>query len=169
MAYNKFSRKRFAIVVPFAKRRKIQLPNIASVLRDEIARVARKELRSETEKLKKASAQHRSDIAALKRRIASLEQQVKHLSKKAGKNAVEPDTSAETGRIRFSAKGFASQRQRLGLSAPEMGALIGVSAQTIYNWEAENSRPRQQQMATIAAVRVLGKKEATARLSALSK
>jgi hypothetical protein len=39
------------------------VPNIASVLKEEIARVARKEVRSETENLKKASAQYRSEIA----------------------------------------------------------------------------------------------------------
>jgi DNA-binding XRE family transcriptional regulator len=39
-----------------------------------------------------------------------------------------------------------------------MGALIGVSAQTIYNWEAEKSRPRKVQLASIAAVRKLGRR-----------
>lgn len=144
------------------------MPNIASVLKDEIARVARKELRSETEKLKKASTQYRTDIAGLKRRMATLEQQVKQLSKKAGRNTPAPEEPAETSRVRFSAKGFASQRQRLGLSAADMGALVGVSAQTIYNWEAESSRPRQQQMVAIAAVRGMGKKEAAAQLSELA-
>ena len=40
------------------------MPNIATVLKDEISRIARKEIRSETAVVKKASAQYRRDIAA---------------------------------------------------------------------------------------------------------
>ncbi|MDZ4073711.1 MAG: hypothetical protein U1E04_03055 [Hylemonella sp.] len=46
------------------------MANFASLLKTEISRIARKEIRAETEILKKASAQYRSDIAALKRRLA---------------------------------------------------------------------------------------------------
>ena len=39
------------------------MPNIATVLREEILRLARKEARTQIGALKKASAQHRRDIA----------------------------------------------------------------------------------------------------------
>ena len=144
------------------------MPNIASVLKEEIARVARKEVRSETEKLKKSSAQYRSDIAALKRRVATLEQQVSRLDKNVAKKTTVPAAPVADSWVRFSAKGFSTQRQRLGLSAADMGTLLGVSVQTIYNWEAGNTSPRGQQMSAIAAVRDMGKREASARLSELS-
>jgi DNA-binding transcriptional regulator YiaG len=144
------------------------MPNIASVLKEEIVRLARKELRSETEGLKKASAQYRSDIAALKRRVASLEKQLARVEKHApGKMAANPDNATGT-RTRFSAKGLASHRQKLGLSAAEMGALLGVSAQTVYNWEAEKSKPRQAQVMAIVAMRGMGKRQAKAQLEALT-
>jgi len=44
------------------------MPNIATLLKTEISRVARKELRGESQALKKAVSAHRSEIAALKRR-----------------------------------------------------------------------------------------------------
>ena len=47
--------------------------NIATVLKAEITRVARRQVRGETLRLKKASGQYRTDIAALKRRVAALE------------------------------------------------------------------------------------------------
>lgn len=137
------------------------MPNIASVLKEEIARVARKEVRSETEALKKASAQYRSDIAALKRRVVALEQQVTRQGK-AKASPVKPPEQATLAR--YSAKGLNAQRQRLGLSGPEMALLLGVSPQTIYNWEAGKSRPRQQQMAAIAAVRGMGRRDVAAKL-----
>jgi len=146
--------------------------NIASVFKDEVARQVRRQLRGETESLKKASNRYRSDIAALKRRIDALEKQVSHLEKSAKANAppaatVDPDTKLRfkpQAKLRFKAQGIRAQRTRLDLSAPEMGALIGVSAQTIYNWETGKTRPRPEQMPAIAAVRKMGKREAKARL-----
>jgi DNA-binding transcriptional regulator YiaG len=140
------------------------LPNIASVLKEEIARLVRRQLRGETESLRKASSRYRSDIAALKRRIEALEKQISRLERIAPKRvAPAADKTSET-KLRFKPQGVRAQRTRLGLSAPEMGALVGVSAQTIYNWEAGASRPRAEQLAAIAAVRKMGKREVKARL-----
>lgn len=143
------------------------MPNITSVLKNEITRLARKELRAETEGMRKASAQYRSDIAALKRRIADLEKLVSRLEKSAPKSAPkeEPEGNA---RVRVSAKGLRALRQRLGLSASGLGTLIGVTAQTVYNWEAESSRPRKQQVTALAGLRGVGKREAAERLAQLS-
>jgi DNA-binding transcriptional regulator YiaG len=138
------------------------LSNIAAALRAEIIRLARKELRAATAKLRKASAQYRSDIAALKRRIAGLEKQVSPSPAKTDAAAAGTGAGA---RIRYSAKGLRAQRQRLGLSAADMGVVLGVSAHTVYHWESGKSRPRPQQMAAIGGVRNMGKREAAAVLS----
>lgn len=144
------------------------MPNFASVLKEEIVRLARKEVRAETETLKKAVAQHRSEIAGLKRRMATLEKQAARAEKKGAGKAAPTAEGEEAPRTRFSAKRLARQRQKLGLSAAEMGALLGVSAQTVYNWEAEKSRPRQAQLAAIAALRGVGKRQVKVRLEALA-
>jgi DNA-binding XRE family transcriptional regulator len=136
------------------------LANIAVVLKEEITRLARRELRSETAKLKKASAQYRSEIAELKRRALVLEQQLSRVQKSIPKKSDVPDKEAASSKARFTAKGFRTLRQKLGLSANDLGKLIGVSAQSIYSWEAEKSHPRAQQVAAIAALRGLGKREA---------
>jgi hypothetical protein len=44
------------------------MPNLATLLKNEISRVARKEQRGESLALKKSVSAHRADIAALKRR-----------------------------------------------------------------------------------------------------
>lgn len=142
------------------------MPNIASLLKIEISRIARKELRAETETLKKAIGTYRTEIAALKRRTQTLEQELKRLSKGNARPAAPPDAGAATG-LRFSAKGLASQRRRLGLSAGDCGLLVGTTAQSIYNWEDEKVRPRASYLPAIAALRTLGKKEAAARLETL--
>ncbi|MBI2771392.1 MAG: helix-turn-helix domain-containing protein [Burkholderiales bacterium] len=143
------------------------MPNIASILKEEIARVARKETRGETQSLKKASAQYRGDIALLKRRIQALEQQVKRLGK-AGNRAPAQAAAEEGGTaLRFSAKGLAAQRRRLGLSAAAVATLLGVSGQSVYKWEDGKTRPRASQIAAIATLRKMSKKQAAARLEEL--
>lgn len=143
------------------------MPNIASVLKEEITRVVRKELRSETESLKKASGRYRTDIAALKRRIDGLEKQISRLEKMAPSKATVVAGEETDTKHRFKPEGFQAHRTRLGLSGAQMGALIGVSAKTIYNWEAGSPRPRAGHLAAIAAVRKMGKREAMEKLEAI--
>ncbi|MBC7375831.1 MAG: helix-turn-helix transcriptional regulator [Burkholderiaceae bacterium] len=144
------------------------MPNIASVLKEEIARVARKESRGDNLKLKKSSAQYRADIAALKRRVTALEQMVARLGK-SSRRAAPAAAASEDGRskLRFSAKGLASQRKRLELSAAQVAALLGVSGQSIYKWEDGKARPRASQLPAIATLRTMTKKQAAARLAEL--
>ena len=139
--------------------------NIASVLKSEISRVTRKEVRAETQSLKKASTQHRADIAVLKRRMSELERLVARLSKGAVKKASEPAPTEAASKVRFSAKGLAAQRKRLGLSAASLGKILGVSGASIYLWEEGKTRPRAAQLPAIAALRKMGKREAVARLA----
>jgi DNA-binding transcriptional regulator YiaG len=135
------------------------MANLTSMLKDEISRISRKELRAETEKLKKASSQYRSEIAALKRRTSSLEQQVGRLEKLVSRLTGATPPSETVSKHRFTAKGFKSHRDRLGLSAEAAGSILGVSAQTIYSWEAGKSSPRAAQMERVVALRGLGKRE----------
>jgi DNA-binding XRE family transcriptional regulator len=139
------------------------MTTFAHQLKTEIARIAKKEARTETQQLKKASAQYRSDIAALKRHIALLEAAVKKLNKNQPKPVLKVEKEPATA-LRFRAGGFATLRKKLDLSAEQMGKLIGVSAQSVYHWEAEKSRPRASQLPSIAAARKLSKKEAWAKL-----
>lgn len=142
------------------------MPNIATVLKAEIARIARKELRAEGDALKKTAAVHRREIAALKKRVQFLERQAKSRVRKTA--AVVDQTEQSPDRpLRFSATRFAAQRKRLGLSAANFAALLGVSPISVYKWEAGKARPRRAQLEAIAAARTLGKREALARLEEL--
>lgn len=136
------------------------MPNIASILKAEISRVARKQVRSETSTLKKAISAYRSEIAALKRRAQALERMVKQVGRtRRGLTTPSVDSGPEKA-PRFSAKGLASHRRRLALSAHEVGLLVGASGQSVYLWESGKARPRASHLAAIAALRSLGKKQA---------
>lgn len=139
------------------------MPNIASALKAEIQRIARKTSREETSALKRAIAPYRSEIAALKRRTQVLEQQIRR-SQKVVTKAVSHGPVVEPSRLRFSAEGLAKHRQRLGLSQKDFGALVGASALSVYKWEQGAVRPRQRYLTAIAEIRKIGKKEAASRL-----
>jgi DNA-binding transcriptional regulator YiaG len=143
------------------------MANIGSVLREEISRLSRRESRSLIDPTRRITAQHRKDIAALKRQIALLERQVRFLSRKLPDASSPAPAPAAASRVRFVAKGLRSQRSRLGLSAAEFGKLLGVSAQSIYNWEREVARPRNEQISKLALLRALGKREAAERLKSM--
>jgi len=143
------------------------MPNFASALKDEIVRLARKEIRAETEGLKKVSTQQRSEIAALKKQVITLEKAVARFNKIAAAGKAAKADPAATTRVRFSVKGLITLRRRLALSAADLGVLMGVSAQTVYNWEREKSRPRQQQVNAFTALRGIGKRQAKAKLKEL--
>jgi len=143
------------------------MPNITTVLKEEIVRLSRKEIREQTTVLRKASAQYRRDIAEMKRRMSELQRKITPLQKQVLRGTSSQPTEGDGEHVRFTAKGLRSQRKRLGLSAANYGKLIGVTGQTIYSWEQETSRPRKQQVTRIASLRLLGKREAQARLEQL--
>ncbi len=142
------------------------MTNFAHQLKGEISRIARKEVRAESQALKKASTQYRAEIAALNRRIVSLEAALKKVAPKAQAPKTEVrQEGAEATALRFRVGGFAALRKKLGLSAAEMGKLLGVSAQSVYHWETGKTKPRASQLQAISAARKMGKREVAAKLS----
>jgi len=143
------------------------MPNIASVLKEEICRLAKKEIKAQVGKTQKAAAQYRRDIAKLKRLMSQQEKEIKLLKKRTEhEDQPQPDQNEMEG-VRFSARSVKAQRQRLGLSAADYGKLVGVSGLTIYNWEHEKARPRKAQLVALVAVRGIGKREAMMKLAQL--
>lgn len=139
------------------------MSSLGSALKNEITRLARKEIRAQVEPLKKANSAHRREIAELKRQVAQLARQAKAGSRVAPVAAEEQEPAT----TRFVAKGLRSLRARLGLSASDFGRLAGASGQSVYNWESGKAVPRKSQLAVLAGLRSIGKREAQARLAEL--
>lgn len=140
------------------------MSTLATVFKDEIIRLARKEVRAQAEPLRKSSASYRHQIVELKRTVAQLQRQVAALGRAGRAAAPSP---AEQKPTRFVAKGLRTLRERLGLSPEELAKLAGVSGQSIRNWEIKRATPGKEHRATLIGLRTLGKREAQARLSQL--
>ena len=116
--------------------------DVAAVLKDEITRLARKEIAPQVRTLPPTVAEQRRTIAELKRQVATLERNQVFLQKQEKRRLSKaPQADAAEG-VRFSPKWVKADRKRLGLSAKDYGLLVGVSALTIYNWESRKSKPR---------------------------
>lgn len=133
-------------------------------LNDHVERLSRRATKPQIRHLRRAAAQYRRDIAALKRMVQGLARRLQLLEKQSRRAGAASPASESASHVRFSPAGLKSHRLRLGLSAKNYGRLIGVSGLTVYNWEARKSRPRQSQLARIVAIRGLGKREALHRL-----
>ena len=144
------------------------MTTLANALEDEIRRLARKEIKTQTARTAKAVARYRREIARLKRQQNDLERKLARFEGQINKAPTAAPAAESDGEQRFSARSAKSQRRRTGLSAADYAKLVGVSPLTIYNWEHGKSRPRREQFATLVALRGIGKREAQARLSTLS-
>src|SRR5437879_4133783 len=118
------------------------MPNIALILRQEIMRLARKEIRAQTSSARKMLTQLRSANTELKRETSELRAKLTRLERRTNANAERRSGDEPERRVRFNAKGLATHRGKLGLSAADYGRLVGVTGQTIYKWEQGGARPR---------------------------
>lgn len=151
------------------------MSTIANALKSEIARVARKELKDEIAAVRKLTTSHRSEIAALKREIKSLQSVVKGLQKASSRpvatpraaQAAPPADKPQRQPASFNAEALATFRAELGLTQAQMAHLIGASALSVYKWESGKVTPRAAQQAQIATALKLGKRAVKARLEAL--
>ena len=143
------------------------MPNLASALKSESSRLAKKEIRSATAVTKRLVAQYRRDIAELKRKTQEQERKIAFLEEQEKRRIGKPAQEAEPTGVRFSPKWVKANRSRLGLSAADYGKLVGISAKMIYLYEQGVSKPRKGQLAALATVQGLGKREALKRLEML--
>src|SRR4051794_418992 len=80
------------------------MTNFAATLRQEIARLSRKETRTQIDPTRRSALQHRKDVAQLKRRMADLERSIKHVLREVSAPVRAPASDASETRIRFVAK-----------------------------------------------------------------
>ena len=141
------------------------MPNITTVFKEEIRRIARKEIKAVVGKIQQNLASLRKENLQLK---GLINDQAKHLSRLQKQIQTQhnrpPAEEDPLAGVRFSSRSVRAQRKRLNMSAAEYGKLVGVSALTIYHWESGKSRPRKAQLAILTAVRGIGKREAMKRI-----
>lgn len=138
------------------------MPNIAKLLKDEMQRIAKHEIKVATASLRKDAIALKRMSADLKRRLTQLESANKRLTVKA--EAAQPKEAEVTDKqvkARITSKMIRAIRSRLGLSQNAFAKLIGVSSQAVIQWEHKDGRLkfRGDTKQRIIAVRQMGKRE----------
>lgn len=109
------------------------MPDIGKTLKSEIARIAKREANG-------LMAAHIKAIRSLKLQVVELKRQI---GKPAVTPTAEPNVAStdkpEGKRARFTSKGIAGMRKRLGLTRAQMATLCGVSANAVVLWESANT------------------------------
>ena len=144
------------------------MSDIAGLLKTEIIRLSKKVIRQYVSPLQVATVSNKRQLSALSKQVEQLERELKKLRRVTASTTAAPAAAEAGNKVRFVAKGFRTLRARLGLSAREMGLLLGVSMKSVYDWESGNGTPRAEHVKTIAGLRGLGKREARERLKQLA-
>ena len=140
------------------------MPNIAVVLKDEIRRLAKKEVRAVAGPLRKRIAELERSGAAYKRQVPGLLKTVARLEEEAKQRqlqAVQTGAQARDAKnTRLGPRSIRAQRKRLKLSRKDFGALAGVSSNSIYLWETDEVAPKEKNRAALISLRGLGVRDA---------
>ena len=133
---------------------------IETALREEIARLARKEA-------KKLQARSVEEIRRLKKRVADMQAELaefkqvraKALSRSRMAEAARSAAAQAVGKARLSPLLIKKLRKRMKVSQPQFAALLGVSPAAVGFWESGKSQPRPDTKARIVALRKLGRRD----------
>ena len=139
------------------------MPNIMSALKSEISRLAKKEAKQVVAPVKKSSASYRGLIAGLRKQFGALQKEVAALKRATPKADKALAAQEPAGRFWITGKGVRALRKRLGLTQAQFAKLVGVTGQSVVNWEGAQGKAPIRLKAAIArlqAIRGMGKKQA---------
>ena len=146
------------------------MPSIATLLREEISKIARKEVQDQVRALKQTVREQRDAIARLEKQVGSAKAKAatkpaaaKPATKPATKPAAAKAHKASAGdkrkQLRIAPNTIKKHRKRLKLSQAELGKILNVSTNTVLRWEAGTSKPRRQHLPGLDQLRTISKRE----------
>jgi DNA-binding transcriptional regulator YiaG len=150
------------------------MPDLNKPIREEITRLTRKELKDALQNQNKINIALKKSLAAVREECAELKREVKAIRKclpKPPPVAKTPEVDDDKlKRFRPTSTTIKQLRAKVGVSQDNFAKLVNVSLSCVRLWERKGG-PLQLRGATKAslfALRTVGKREATARLSELS-
>ena len=153
------------------------MPSLATLLKEEISKIVRKEVQDQVRELQKTVREQRDALARLekqsgpaKAKAAAKPAAAKPAATKpaatkpaAAKPAAAKVSKAPAGdrrkQIRIAPDTIKKHRKRLKLSQAELGELLNVSTNTVLRWEAGTSKPRSKHLAGLGQLRSMGLRE----------
>ena len=135
------------------------MAKIESIIKSEITRLAKHEVRTVFRPLRK-------EVWGLKLKLSNLFKNftvLDRLAKEASKNKVtEPKLEASPEEVktsRLTPDRIAGLRKKLGLSQRELGVLVGASLGAVASWEKGKFKPQGEKKAALVALRKVRKRD----------
>jgi DNA-binding transcriptional regulator YiaG len=134
------------------------MAKIEGVIKAEIMRLAKREVRAAFRPLKREVWQLGTKLSNLSKGIATLKRMAKelHLEKAKPKLEALPE---EVKASRITPERISRLRKKLGMSQRELGILTGATIGAVLSWEKGKFRPRGEKKAVLVALRKLKKRE----------
>lgn len=149
------------------------MANFGKQFQEEIRRLARKETKLDLERMKREQVDLRKSLSAARKQIEKLQRDIKRLGR--GGAAASADTggeqeSGEGVKARVSGKTIRLMRAKMGLTQAEFAKLVGVTGQSIYQWERKEGPLtfRGGAKERIVAFKGVGAREARKRLAEMN-
>ena len=139
--------------------------NVETALREEIARLARKEIRAVVGPLKKEVIRLKKRVVELSSKLNASEKQTGLLVKERRRKKLGSDVSDDQAdAARMSGGLIKKLRTKLGVSQADFAAIVGVSSPAVAAWEQGRSNPAGDNLKAVIALRSYGKREVQALL-----
>jgi DNA-binding transcriptional regulator YiaG len=134
------------------------LGKLESIIKSEIQRLAKREIRSTFIPLRREVRAMRLRLSALSKTFSILNRLAKEQLQKALKKELEA-TPEELKASRLTPDRIQRLRKKLGISMRELGVLTGVGLSSVAMWERGKFRPRGEKKAALVALRKMRKRE----------
>ena len=151
------------------------MPTLAALLKEEISKIAQKEVQDQVRELKKTVREQRDAIARLEKQIgpakAKTKVKAKAKTKAKAKAKAEPAAAKPAAKVskaptvdkrkqsRIAPDTIKKHRKRLKLSQADLGKFLNVSTNTVLRWEAGTSKPRGKHLPELAKLRSISLRE----------
>ena len=134
------------------------MAKIESIIKSEIQRLTKRELRATFLPLRKEARSIRLRLSSLSKNFSALNRLTQEQLQKVPKKGLEA-TPEEVKASRITPERIRRLRNKLGISMRELGLLTGSSLSAVLSWEKGKFKPRGEKKAALVALRKLRKRE----------
>ena len=135
------------------------MPKIESVLKSEIIRMAKREVRAMFLPLKREAWQMKTKLSSLTKMLAPIDRVVKEKMHREENRPKLEASLEEVKASRLTPDRIRGLRRKLGISQRELAILTGASLGAILSWEKGKFNPKLEKKSALVALRKLGKRE----------
>ena len=130
------------------------------LVKAEILRLAKKEIRGATRPLRHDVRVLKATLSQVRKSVIALERIAAQAQKQIQKEKPQLQASPEEVKAsRLSPRLIQTLRKHLGISQKELGTLAGVTAGAVAQWESGNFKPKGEKKAVLVGLRKLGRRE----------